>query len=58
MSERLPRTGEANELECIEMKQERAQEQVAVNRARQAFMMFVLSFATFCLFVQIAKTFL
>jgi hypothetical protein len=40
------------------MKQVRAHEQATVHRARQAFMAFVLAFASFCLFVEIAKSFL
>ena len=33
-------------------------EKVEVRYARQALMMFVLSFATFCLFAQVVKTML
>ena len=40
------------------MRRVQAQEQASVYRARQACMVFVLAFATFCLFVEIAKSFL
>lgn len=40
------------------MRHSNARSQVAVLRARQALLMFGLSFATYCLFVQIMKSFL